>query len=170
MMAEPMKKPTAVPPMARRAVAPVPNALLRNTDSVPNTTQKPCETSVTSTTATASARPAAPRMALRNQTEWNDRWERQWATKLRDVDSPMPRRLSTTVSRARCGQCGIGHHLGGDAQRPGMESRIEARGEVAAGAAQHLGRLLVEDLRNVRLELVTHQRHRDGPPSPAGPR
>ena len=75
MMAEPMTKPTAVPPTARSAVAPVPSALDRSTDSVPRTTQNPCETSVTSTTATARARPAAPRTELRNQTERKERCE-----------------------------------------------------------------------------------------------
>src|ERR1022692_3860734 len=67
--AEPTTKPTAVPPTARRAVAPVPSAFDLSTDSVPRTTQKPCSTSVTSTTATAKASPAAPRTALRNQTD-----------------------------------------------------------------------------------------------------
>ena len=42
MITDPAMNPTAVPPMARRAVAPVPRALERNTDMVPSTTQKPC--------------------------------------------------------------------------------------------------------------------------------
>ena len=37
-----MKNPTTVPPRARSAVAPVDAALVRNTDTVPSTTQKPC--------------------------------------------------------------------------------------------------------------------------------
>src|ERR1700722_1740345 len=73
MMTDPTMKPTAVPPTARNAVAPVPNALDRNTDKVPSTTQKPCCTLVTSTTATARAKPTAPRNALRNQMERNER-------------------------------------------------------------------------------------------------
>ena len=93
MMTDPTMNPTAVPPMARRAVAPVPRALERNTDMVPSTTQKPCWTFVISTTPTARARPTAPRRALRNQTERNERCD----TSLRAracgaVSSAIPRR------------------------------------------------------------------------------
>ena len=42
MMTDPTMKPTAVPPTARNAVAPVPKALDRSTDKVPSTTQNPC--------------------------------------------------------------------------------------------------------------------------------
>ena len=42
VMAAPTMNPRAVPPTARRAVAPVPSALERSTDIVPRTTQKPC--------------------------------------------------------------------------------------------------------------------------------
>ncbi len=73
MMTEPTTNPMAVPPTARSAVAPVPSAFERSTDIVPSTTQKPCCTFVISTTATASASPAAPRSALRNQTERKER-------------------------------------------------------------------------------------------------
>ncbi len=73
---EPITKPTVVPAMARAAVAPVPRAFDRSTDSVPSTTQKPCSTSEISTTATARARPTAPRTALRNHTERNETWDR----------------------------------------------------------------------------------------------
>ena len=44
-------------------------ALVRSTDSVPSTTQKPCCTSVRWATSTARASATAPRAALRNQTE-----------------------------------------------------------------------------------------------------
>ena len=81
MMAAPTTKPIVVPPMARNAVAPVPRALERSTDNAPSTTQKPCDTFVISTTRTASASPAAPRTALRNQTERKERCETsRWPT------------------------------------------------------------------------------------------
>ena len=99
MITDPAMKPTAVPPMARRAVAPVPRALERNTDMVPSTTQKPCETFVTSTTATANARPTAPRRALRNQTERKERCESTRCARACGADSSaMPRRRSLTAS------------------------------------------------------------------------
>ena len=66
---EPTPKPTTVPTTARTAVAPVPSAFERSTDSVPSTTQNPCCTSVASTVATARARATAPRTLLRNHTE-----------------------------------------------------------------------------------------------------
>ena len=75
MMAEPTTKPTAVPPTARRAVEPVPKGVGPQHRQGASTTQKPCSTSVISTTATARASPAAPRTALRNHTERNERWE-----------------------------------------------------------------------------------------------
>ena len=75
MIRAPMTNPRVVPAMARAAVAPVPRALERSTDRAPSTTQKPCSTSVTSTTATAAARPAAPRRLFRNHTERKERWE-----------------------------------------------------------------------------------------------
>ena len=75
MITDPMTNPTAVPATARTAVDPVPSALDRNTDSVPRTTQNPCSTLVTSTIATASVSPAAPRTAFRNHTERNERSE-----------------------------------------------------------------------------------------------
>ena len=77
MMSDPATTPTAVPPTARSAVAPVPRALERSTDMVPSTTQNPWETLVSSTTVTAMARPTAPRTALRNQTERNDKWDKR---------------------------------------------------------------------------------------------
>ena len=40
--AAPTAKPTTVPASARHAVDPVAAALVRSTDSVPSTTQKPC--------------------------------------------------------------------------------------------------------------------------------
>ena len=58
-----------VPPTARSAVEPVFNADERSTDMVPRTTQKPCETSVTSASRTANANPSAPRTLFWNQTD-----------------------------------------------------------------------------------------------------
>ena len=98
MMAEPMTTPIAVPPTARSAVAPVPRAFDRRTDSVPRTTQNPCWTSVTSTTATARARPTAPRRALRNQTERNDTWRKIWWMRTRDFWAGIPIRRSRRPS------------------------------------------------------------------------
>ena len=98
VMTEPTMKPSAVPPTARSAVAPVPSALERNTERVPSTTQKPCWTFVISITATASARPTPPRNALRNHTERKERWDRSRSANRLGVDSsPIPRRRSTTA-------------------------------------------------------------------------
>ena len=80
-------------------MAPVPSAFERNTDKVPSTTQKPWDTLVTSITATAMARPMAPRRALRNHTEWKRKWDRsRWAKTLGVDPSAMPRRRSMTAS------------------------------------------------------------------------
>ena len=99
MMAEPTTNPTAVPATARRAVAPVPSALVRSTESVPSTTQNPCETPVTSTTATASASPAAPRIALRNHTECKDSCDENRRQNVRGAESrPVPSLWSIDVS------------------------------------------------------------------------
>ncbi len=67
--AAPTTNPMAVPASARRAVDPVAAALVRSTDKVPRTTQKPCWTPLRSATATAMARATEPRRALRNQTD-----------------------------------------------------------------------------------------------------
>ena len=72
--APPSKNPIAVPAIARSAVAPVADAFVRRTDSVPSTTQKPCWTVVTSATATATASATAPRRLLTNQTERKLAW------------------------------------------------------------------------------------------------
>jgi len=64
-----MKKPVTMPASARSAVAPVADAFVRNTDSVPSTTEDACWTLETSATATAAARAAAPRALFRNQSE-----------------------------------------------------------------------------------------------------
>ena len=58
-----------MPASALRAVAPVDAALVRSTDSVPSTTQKPCCTPVRSATAMAAARATAPRTLLRNHAD-----------------------------------------------------------------------------------------------------
>src|SRR5207342_1974288 len=65
----PTANPAAVPSRARMAVDPVAAALVRSTDKVPSTTQKPCCTLLRSATATATARATAPRTLLRNHTE-----------------------------------------------------------------------------------------------------
>ena len=100
MMTEPTTKPTAVPAMARNAVEPVPRALDRSTDSVPSTTQKPCSTSVISTTATARASPAAPRTAFRNHTDRSDRWDlsRGHSSCEASIPARPSRRLSTALA------------------------------------------------------------------------
>ena len=64
-----MANPTAVPTSARHAIDPVDEALVRSTDRVPSTTQKPCCTPVRSATATATASATEPRAALRNHTD-----------------------------------------------------------------------------------------------------
>ena len=57
------------------------------------------DTLVTSTTATARASPIAPRSALRNQTERNEKWERSRCAKTYEEDSSaIPRRRSMTAS------------------------------------------------------------------------
>ena len=63
-----------MPASARTAVAPVAAALVRRTDRVPSTTQKPCWTVLTSATATATASATAPRMLLTNQTDRTLAW------------------------------------------------------------------------------------------------
>ena len=72
--APPITNPSAVPASARTAVAPVAAALVRRTDRVPSTTQKPCWTVLTSATATATASATAPRMLLTNQTDRTLAW------------------------------------------------------------------------------------------------
>ena len=62
--APPTTNPAVVPSRPRIAFWPVLSALERSTASVPNTTQKPCWTEVSSATSTASARPVAPRRLL----------------------------------------------------------------------------------------------------------
>ena len=63
------EEPTTVPPRARSAVAPVAAALVRSTEIVPSTTEKPCCTLVTSATATATATASVARALFRNQTD-----------------------------------------------------------------------------------------------------
>ena len=83
---------------ARRAVAPVPRALDRRTERVPSTTQNPCSTAAISTTATASASPTAPRRALRNHTERNEKCEVSLRQNTgRGISFPGPSRLSPTA-------------------------------------------------------------------------
>src|SRR5262249_53434854 len=65
----PITRPIAAPPRARTAVDSVEAALVRSTDSVPSTTQKPCCTLLRSATATATASATEPRTLLTNQTE-----------------------------------------------------------------------------------------------------
>jgi len=65
----PSTKPSTVPPSARSAVDSVDAALVRSTDRVPSTTQKPCWTEDRSATSTAAARASDPRRLFRNQTE-----------------------------------------------------------------------------------------------------
>ena len=72
--APPITNPTAVPARARRAVAPVADAFVRRTDSVPSTTQKPCWTVVRSATRDRHRERPAPRMLLTNQTERKLAW------------------------------------------------------------------------------------------------
>ena len=132
-----MTNPTAVPATARSAVAPVPRALDRSTDSVPSTTQNPCSTSVTSTTATARARPAAPRTAFRNHTEWKERCEANRRHSIREelaVDGPQ----SLVAHRLGTGSLedGIGHQLSGDTQSSGPKARVQRprRSRLPSGA------------------------------------
>ena len=100
---------------------------------VPSTTQNPCWTLVTSTTATARARPTAPRRALRNHTERNGEVGEQPVGEAvrRWTRLPSPKRRSTTGSGARRLEGRIGHHLGGDPQRPHVEPGIERGGDAA---------------------------------------
>ena len=130
MTTEPATTPSAVPVTARTAVAPVPSALDRSTDSVPSTTQKPCETLVISMTATARASPMAPRTALRNQTERKERWESS-RCRVRVGDGlgchphpPIQNRLGACRLERR-----VGDHLGGDAERPRVEPGVERAGQ-----------------------------------------
>ena len=69
-----MTSPIAVPINARSAVDPVEAAVVRSTERVPNTTQKPCWTSARSATATAAASATAPRRLLTNQAERRLAW------------------------------------------------------------------------------------------------
>ena len=136
-----MTNPMAVPPIARSAVAPVPKALERNTDRVPSTTQKPCDTFVISTTVTARASPAAPRTALRNHTERNERCE---SSRLRtSVRRPRAGHADPAVPRGlRAGRLerGVGHHPYGDPEhagtKPGVERAADDVVRDAVGAAR----------------------------------
>ena len=70
---------------------------------MPRTTQNPCSTLVSSTTATAKASPALPRTALRNHTEWKERCEasrRQTATAGGSPVRPNPRLPSAATPAA----------------------------------------------------------------------
>ena len=95
--AAPTANPIAVPSSARSAVAPVAPALVRSTESVPRTTQKPCCTLVRSATATAAARASAPRRLLTNHTERRLAWRAARANSSR----PSPRRPNVTPPRCR---------------------------------------------------------------------
>jgi hypothetical protein len=64
-----MTNPIVVPMTARTIFVPVVNALLRNTDIAPSTTQKPCCTGNTCVIATATASPRPVRTLLRSATD-----------------------------------------------------------------------------------------------------
>src|SRR5262249_11201472 len=65
----PNTNPSAVPATARTTFVPVVNALLRNTDIAPSTTQKPCWTGNTCVAATANANPRPVRTLLHAATD-----------------------------------------------------------------------------------------------------
>ena len=96
---------------------------------MPSTTQKPCCTSVTSTTATAMASPMAPRSALRNHTERNERWEQAPAEEqgVRFAPSAEPA-VEHPGGTGRLERA-VGHHAGGDTEGAGTKPRIERAGQ-----------------------------------------
>ena len=89
-IAAPTTMPTAVPASAVSTVQPVPSALERSTDRVPRTTQKECCRPDVCAMNTAIARPAAPRMLLRNQTDRTPEWVTPKSSAARSSERSQP--------------------------------------------------------------------------------
>ena len=128
-------KPTSAPASACSAVAPVPSAFDRSTDSAASTTQKACSTDVVFATSTASASPSPARAALRNRTERRLQCARSIAQPLGDRGLSRGARAHPVVP----GSVGrVGDLHGGEreaAQREGRGEPVDDAGRRRPSAA-----------------------------------
>ena len=112
------------PTSACSAVAPVPSAFERSTDSAASTTQNACSTEVVFATSTARASPSAARAALRNRT---DRRLQCAGSTCQRVGDRSPRRRARDRTRVVRGGVGVARDLQrGEREAPQRERGTEA--------------------------------------------